>query len=103
MSILIDLRTGHSALSRPQRGPSAVGSKGGVVAERGKRTWGTRGSGTISYSILPPLGPAAEEGTGEHSKEVLVEVSCRGLETLTLFKTKIVHFATLFKTRDLRL
>ena len=30
-----------------------------------------------------------------------VEVSCQGHHTLTLFKTKIVHFATLLTTRDL--
>ena len=37
---------------------------------------------------------------GVHSNEVWVEVWRRGLETPTLFKTKIFHFATLFKTRS---
>ena len=37
---------------------------------------------------------------GVHSNDVWVEVCRRGLETLTLFKTKIFHFATLFKTRS---
>ena len=38
-------------------------------------------------------------GGGVHSREVWVEVCRQGLQTLTLFKTKIAHFATLFKTR----
>ena len=33
--------------------------------------------------------------------EVWVEVCRRDLQNLTLFKTKIAHFATLFKTTDL--
>ena len=37
---------------------------------------------------------------GGHLREVWVGVCLRGLQTLTLFKTKSVHFATLFKTRD---
>ena len=36
-----------------------------------------------------------------HSREILVEVCRRCLQIPTLFKSKIVHFATLFKTRDL--
>ena len=39
--------------------------------------------------------------TRGHLTEVWVGVCRRGLQTLTLFKTKSVHFATLFKTRDL--
>ena len=42
---------------------------------------------------------ARGEGEG-HSREVWVEVCRRDLQTPTLFKTKIVHFATLFKTGD---
>lgn len=34
-------------------------------------------------------------------REVWVEVYPRSLQNLTLFKTKIAHFAILFKTRDL--
>ena len=37
---------------------------------------------------------------GGHLREVWVGVCHRGLQTLTLLKTKSVHFATLFKTRD---
>ena len=39
-------------------------------------------------------------GGGGHSREVWVEVSRRGPQTPTLFKTKITHFATLIKTGD---
>ena len=38
---------------------------------------------------------------GEHLREVWVGVYGRGFQTLTLFKTKSVHFATLSKTTDL--
>ena len=38
--------------------------------------------------------------TRRHSRKVWVVVCRRGLQTLTLLKTKIVHFATLFKTRQ---
>ena len=42
-----------------------------------------------------------EGGGGEGpSREVWVEMYRRGLQTQTLFKTKIAHFATLFKTRN---
>ena len=37
---------------------------------------------------------------GAHSREVWVELCRGGLQTPTLFKTKIAHFATLFKTGD---
>ena len=37
---------------------------------------------------------------GGHSREFWVELCRRGLQTLTLSKTKIAHFATLFKTGD---
>ena len=40
------------------------------------------------------------QGGGGHSREVYVELCRRGLQALTLFKTKIAHFATLFKTGD---
>ena len=40
-------------------------------------------------------------GTEFLSREVWVEVYRRSLQNLTLFKTKIAHFAILFKTRDL--
>ena len=33
-----------------------------------------------------------------HSREVWVDLCCRGLQTSTLLKTEIAHFATLFKT-----
>ena len=40
-------------------------------------------------------------GGGEgSSREVWVEMYRRGLQTQTLFKTKIAHFATLFKTQN---
>ena len=40
-------------------------------------------------------------GRGEgSSREVWVEMYRRGLQTQTLFKTKIAHFATLFKTQN---
>ena len=42
-------------------------------------------------------------GGGGTSREVWVGVCCQGLQTLTLFKAKSIHFATLFKTRDLLL
>ena len=51
----------------------------------------------LTYYItlrVPPPG-------GAHLREVWVGVCRRGLQTLTLFKTKSVHFATLFKRRDL--
>ena len=35
-----------------------------------------------------------------HSREVWVELCLWGLQTPTLFKTKIAHFATLFRTGD---
>ena len=35
---------------------------------------------------------------GEHLRVVWVQVNHQFLQTLTLFKTKSVHFATLFKT-----
>ena len=38
---------------------------------------------------------------GERSRKVWAEVCRRALQTLILFHTKTVHFATLFKTRDL--
>ena len=38
-------------------------------------------------------------GGGVHLREVWVEVCYRGLQTLSLFKTKIVYFASLFQTR----
>ena len=38
---------------------------------------------------------------GDNQKKVWVVVCRRGLQTLTLFKTKIVHFVTLFKTSRL--
>ena len=34
---------------------------------------------------------------------VWLAVCCQGLQTLTFFKAKSIHFATLFKTRDLLL
>ena len=37
---------------------------------------------------------------GGHSREVWVELCRLGLQTLTLSKTKIAHFVTLFKTGD---
>ena len=37
---------------------------------------------------------------GGHSREVWVELCRRGLQTPTLFRTKIAHFTTLFKTGD---
>ena len=40
-------------------------------------------------------------GTEFLSREVWVEEYRRSLQNLTLFKTKIAHFAILFKTRDL--
>ena len=40
-------------------------------------------------------------GGGERSRKVWAEVCRRALQTLILFQTKTVHFATLFKTRDL--
>ena len=39
-------------------------------------------------------------GGGGHSREVWEEVRRRGLQTPILFKTKIAHFATLFKSGD---
>ena len=39
-------------------------------------------------------------GTRRHSRKFWVGVYRRGLQTLTLFKTRIVHFANLFKTRQ---
>ena len=47
------------------------------------------------------LVPARGGGGERHLREVRVGVCRRGLQTLTVFKTKSVHFATLFKTRDL--
>ena len=42
------------------------------------------------------------EGGGRHSREIWVEVYGRGLQTLqTVLNTKIVHFASLFKTREI--
>ena len=38
--------------------------------------------------------PPGEGGGGGHSREVWVEVYHRDLQTLTLFKTKIVYFET---------
>ena len=38
-----------------------------------------------------------------HSRDVWVEVCRRGLQTPTLFKTKIAHFDALFTTEDTRL
>ena len=40
-------------------------------------------------------------GEGGHLREVWVGVCRRGFQTLTLFKTKSVHFNTLIKTSDL--
>lgn len=40
-------------------------------------------------------------GTGGCSRDVLVGVGCRVFQTRTQFDTKIVHFAALFKTKDL--
>ena len=40
-------------------------------------------------------------GGGERSRKVWAEVCRRAPQTLILFQTKTVHFATLFKTRDL--
>ena len=37
---------------------------------------------------------------GGHSREVYVELCRLDLQALTLFKTKLAHFATLFKTGD---
>ena len=39
-------------------------------------------------------------GGGGHSEEVWVGGCPQGLQTLTLCKTKIAHFAALFKTGD---
>lgn len=41
--------------------------------------------------------------TGGCSRDVLVGVGCRVLQTRTQFDIKIVHFAALFKTKDLYL
>ena len=40
---------------------------------------------------------------GGDAREVWVEVRRRGFQSQTLLKTKIVHFATLFKSRDFTL
>ena len=45
--------------------------------------------------LIPP------RGEGGLLEKVRVGISRLGLQTLTLFKTKSVHFATLFKTGDL--
>ena len=50
-----------------------------------------------SYASWTPGGAG---GGGRHSKKVWVELCRRGLQTPTLFKTKIAHFASLFKTGD---
>ena len=42
----------------------------------------------------------SEKDPGGHSREVCVELCRRGLQTPTLFRTKIAHFTTLFKTGD---
>lgn len=42
-----------------------------------------------------------EKPQGHSTTDVWVEVYCQRPKTLTLFETKIVHFGTLFKTRDL--
>ena len=39
-------------------------------------------------------------GGGGHSREVYVELCRLDLQALTLFKTKLAHFTTLFKTGD---
>ena len=51
-----------------------------------------------SRYLLPSRGVG---GGGGHSREVWIVVYRQSLQNLTLFKTKIAHFATFFKTRDL--
>ena len=40
-------------------------------------------------------------GGGGHSREVWVDMCCRGLQTSTLLKTEIAHFATLLRQETL--
>ena len=46
--------------------------------------------------------PIVDPKSGGDSRGVWVELCRRGLQTQTLFKTKIAHFDALFKTRDKR-
>ena len=56
----------------------------------------------IFFNNTLPHGKKGWEGGGRHSKEIWVEVYGRGLQTLqTVLNTKIVHFASLFKTREI--
>ena len=50
---------------------------------------------------VPSRNAIPRGGGGGHLTEVLVGVCRGGLQTLTLFKRKSVHFDTLFKKRDL--
>ena len=43
---------------------------------------------------------AKEVRPGGYSRDVWVELCGRGIQTLTLFTTKIVNFATLLKTKN---
>ena len=54
----------------------------------------------MTGSRPPPRGGGGA-GPERHSRVFWVELCRPGFHTLTLFKIKIVYFATLFKTRDL--
>ena len=56
----------------------------------------------VGVGINNQIQGAGGGGWGGHSREVWVEYcTChKGLQTLTLVQTKIIHFTTLFKTRN---
>ena len=54
-----------------------------------------------NHCLHVALGEEEGGGGGEHWTEFWKEVCRRGHQTLTLFKTKILHFATMFMTYDL--
>ena len=59
------------------------GGLGGLRENRGRN------------GLKNPVGDPQSRGGGADSGEVWVELCRRGLRTLTLFKIKITHFATL--------